>query len=131
MEITMKKRHKKIIYWLIAIAAAGGLTWVFAFYSNQPGPLDAFAQCLEEEGTTFYGAYWCPACNQQKTMFGRSAQHLPYEECSLPNNGGQTQECADAEIQSYPTWEFSDGERVIGVMSPQELSQRTNCELPS
>ena len=126
----MKKRHKKIMYYLIALLVVLGAAWAITSYNNQPGPLDEFAQCLEQEGAVFYGAYWCPACNQQKTMFGRSAQLLPYEECSLPNRGGQTQECTDVGIDSYPTWEFSDGERLSGVVTLEELSRRTNCQLP-
>lgn len=97
--------------------------------SNQPGEHDSFAQCLQEEGATFYGAFWCPHCQDQKALFGRSEKHLPYVECSLPNGQGQTKECIDEGIESYPTWEFSDGSRVGGVMSLAELSKKTGCTL--
>jgi len=127
----MKKRHKKALYWIIAIVAVVTAAWAINSYSNQPGELDSFAQCLEDQGATFYGAYWCPACNQQKTMFGRSQDLLPYEECSLPNRGGRNELCTGLGIEGYPTWEFPDGERVTGVVSLEELSRKTSCELPS
>ena len=39
---------------------------------------DGVAQCLTEKGVKFYGAFWCPHCQNQKKMFGRSARLLPY-----------------------------------------------------
>ena len=120
----MKKSHL-IIAGLIVVV--GGL---FAWSSVQPGQLDAFAQCLEEKDTTFYGAFWCPHCQEQKALFGNSEKKLPYVECSTPDRNGVLPVCEDAEIESYPTWEFADGERVLGVLTPEQLSERTGCLLP-
>lgn len=121
----MKKNTTFIIGVLVILV--GGL---FAWYAFAPSPLTAFAECLEEKGAAFYGAYWCPACNDQKALFGNAKNKIPYVECSLPNRGGQTSECTAAGIQSYPTWEFADGERVSGVVPLAELSSRTGCALP-
>ena len=50
------------------------------------GPEDpmtrALAEYLTEEGALFYGASWCPHCQEQKRLFGASASRLPYIECS-------------------------------------------------
>jgi len=126
----MKNRQKNILYWgiavLVVVSAVGGLV----YYSNQPGPLDGLAKCLKDKGTIFYGAYWCPVCNKQKTAFGRSAQYLPYTECSDPGTRNQNELCSTAGIESYPTWEFAGGERLTGVLSPEKLAEKTSCALP-
>ncbi|MAF80198.1 hypothetical protein CL629_03915 [bacterium] len=96
-----------------------------------PGKLDAFAQCLKDEDVTYYGAYWCPNCQNQNQMFGNSKKHLEYVECGV--RGAQNQqaaECNEADIEAYPTWEFSDGERVTGVQDVRFLAEKTGCELP-
>ena len=53
--------------------------------------LRALAQHLAQSDAKFYGASWCPACNEQKRVFGAAARHLPYVECSPDGrNGGDT-----------------------------------------
>lgn len=89
-----------------------------------------FAECLEEKGVIFYGAFWCSHCADQKAMFGEAKETLPYVECSLPDRSDQTQICKQQGIQSYPTWEFADGERESRVFSLEELSEKTGCSLP-
>ena len=86
----------------------------------------AFAQCLRDNGAVFYGAYWCSHCIQQKSDLGNS-KNIPYVECSLPNRAGQNDICNNAGIESYPTWEFSDGERLVGFLSKEVLSEKTGC----
>lgn len=88
----------------------------------------AFAQCLKDKGVKFYGAYWCPHCAAQKKLFGKAMSSVPYVECALPGNPqGQTQECKDADIKSYPTWTFPDGSRVTGEQSFKDLSDKSGC----
>lgn len=111
---------------VLAVLLVVGGTW---WYQATPGEHDAFAQCLGERGAKFYGAYWCPHCQDQKALLGKSEKLLPYIECSTPNGQGQLQICTDAGIQGYPTWEFSDGERISGVVSLEALSEKTGCEL--
>jgi len=88
-----------------------------------------FAKCLTDKGVKFYGAFWCSHCNNQKTMLGTSMQYVDYIECSTPDGQGQTQVCLDANIDSYPTWEFSGGSRIKGEMALLQLSQKSGCSL--
>lgn len=122
--------RKSYIYALIAIllVLAGG----YYLYVNaqKPGVYDSFATCIKDSGATFYGAFWCPHCQEQKKMFGKSAKLLPYVECSAPSGRGQTQVCIDAKVESYPTWQFADGSRVSGTQSFEALAQKTACTLP-
>ncbi|HEY4502259.1 MAG TPA: thioredoxin domain-containing protein [Candidatus Paceibacterota bacterium] len=114
-----------------AIVVALVLLAMSAFwYRSQPGKLDTFAQCLGEKGATFYGAFWCPHCQNQKALFGNSAKLLPYIECSTSDGKQQLQICTDAGITGYPTWEFANGERLSGEVELKVLSEKTGCELP-
>lgn len=121
---------RKILIFILALAlfVGGG----FFFYRKQnSGPnLDAFVQCLKDKKVIFYGAYWCPHCQNQKKLFGSSAKNLPYVECSNPAGTGQTKECDDKQIKGYPTWEFPDGSRVSGEMTLSDLSAKSGCSLP-
>jgi hypothetical protein len=97
---------------------------------NTPGQYDQFAQCIKDSGTIFYGAWWCPHCQNQKKMFGKSAKLLPYEECSTPDGNGVLQVCKDAGIEGYPTWVFGDGSRQSGEIPLATLAEKTSCTLP-
>lgn len=94
------------------------------------GRLDGFAQCLNDRGAVFYGAYWCSHCENQKKLFGSSAKLLPYVECSTPNGQSQLQRCAEKNIEGYPTWEFANGSRESGELSLARLAEKTGCTLP-
>ena len=126
----MKKKTKIVIYVVIGFVVLAGAITAWSYYNSQPGRYDDFAACLEQSGVTFYGAYWCPHCNDQKALFGKSASKLPYIECSLPGGQGQNTACNQAGITAYPTWDFAEGDRVEGVLSLEELSTRTGCPLP-
>jgi hypothetical protein len=125
------KRMRIAIWILVAIAAAAG---GYLYVKSAPPPngkYDSFAKCIANTSTTFYGAFWCPHCHDQKNEFGNSAQYLPYVECSLPDGSTQTQVCIDKNIQSYPTWYFPDGSSSTGELSLDILSQKTGCPLPT
>jgi hypothetical protein len=124
--IIFMKNNKTLIWIGLVIIVIVGL---FVFQRVQPGAHDELAQCLREKGTFFYGAFWCPACAEQKSVFGNSERLLPYIECSTPNRQGQTQICIDEEITSYPTWEFPDETRQTGVLQPSQLAKLSGCEL--
>ncbi|MBI4086728.1 hypothetical protein HY416_01965 [Candidatus Kaiserbacteria bacterium] len=98
--------------------------------STQPGKYDGFAQCLKDKNVIFYGAFWCPHCQEQKAMFGRSKDKLPYTECSTPDGKSQLAVCKDAGVKGYPTWVFADGERLSGPQSLSALAEKSGCELP-
>ncbi len=120
----------KIKKMIIAIVILGVLFTAYKVYdANTPGKYDTLVQCITKSDAKMYGAFWCPHCNNQKQMLGKSAQYLPYIECSQPNRV-QTEICNKANITSYPTWEFKSGERIIGELTPEKLSQLSGCPLP-
>ncbi|MDP3799878.1 MAG: hypothetical protein Q8Q90_00440 [bacterium] len=113
----------------ILIGGVVGLIGYGIYDYTQPGKYDSFATCIKDSGATFYGAFWCPHCQNQKKLFGKSERLLPYVECSLPSGQGQTQNCIDKKIEGYPTWEFKDGTRATDVFTLQELAEKTSCTL--
>lgn len=124
----MKKQY---VYGLIAVIVFIGLPMGYwAWYMSQPGKYDQFATCLADSGATFYGAFWCPHCQEQKAMFGKSEKLLPYVECSQPSGQGQLQVCIDAQVKTYPTWDFADGTRLTGTQQFATLAEKTSCPLP-
>lgn len=130
--MSLSKQNKVVVGWVVFIfIIAGGLIALAAYSSSKPSPLDGFAQCLSEKGATFYGAFWCPHCADQKKMFGRSVKKLPYVECSTPDGQGQLPVCSEKDITGYPTWVFADGTRESKVLELSTLSERTSCELPT
>lgn len=91
----------------------------------------ALAQHLQETGATFYGAWWCPHCYDQKQLFGKEAtQYLPYVECSPPDGQSQLDVCRQAQIPSYPTWEIN-GQRFNGAQSLSALAQLSGYQGPT
>lgn len=112
---------------VVLLALMGG--WTF-YHSSLPGKLDGFAQCITEKGATFYGAFWCPHCQNQKKMFGNSMEYIKYVECSTPDGRGQLSVCTDLGVQSYPTWIFADGTKETGELSVEKLAEKTDCTIP-
>ena len=119
-----------MIFWgiILGLIILGVLASVFV--SVRPNKLDSFAQCLKDNGTKMYGAFWCPHCQRTKAMFGSAVKLLPYVECSTPDGQGQTQICIDKGIQGYPTWIFPDGSKLSGEHTLQEISAASKCPLP-
>ncbi len=128
----MKKSSKQVLTWIILIVVVliGVVVLVKSNSDSGPGKLDQFALCLKDKGVIFYGAFWCPHCQNQKALFGKSVSLLPYVECSTPDGQSQTQICKDKKIEGYPTWEFSDGSRESGEVSLARLAEKTGCVLP-
>lgn len=110
---------------LVGAFAAGGLhAWQNGWLLPPEDPqLRGLAEHLEASGAKYYGAFWCPNCQEQRRMFGRSADRLPYVECS-PNGrrGAVAVECVINDINSYPTWVI-DGRPVQRVLSLDELAR--------
>jgi glutaredoxin len=122
------------VYVVLVIVLIGGL--IFARNASAPheslpstSPYDAFATCISDAGAKFYGTYWCPHCKAQKELF-QNSKKLPYIECSTPNGQSQTPVCAEAGIQSYPTWRFADGTELSGKQSFETLAGKTSCTVP-
>ena len=90
--------------------------------------LRRLAEHLEARGDVFYGASWCPHCQQQKDMFGAAAEFLPYVECAPHGpRGPRATACQIAEIRNYPTW-MIDGRKVERLMPPELLAKLTGFE---
>ena len=122
--------------WLGLVAVRGALAAVVillvhgnyvAPQAEAQGPEDpnirALAEHLADEGALFYGASWCPHCQEQKRLFGASARRLPYVECSPAGpNAPQAPSCNIAGVQSYPTW-IINGRTIVGqVLSLAQLA---------
>jgi len=125
---------KKTISILIGLIIIAGIVIIAVTAGDktqkEPTENEVFAQCIADSGATFFGAFWCPHCINQKDAFGKKATKLlPYQECSTANRQ-QNSLCQKEEIESYPTWEFTDGSRMSGELSFVELAENTGCALP-
>ncbi|HEY4514902.1 MAG TPA: hypothetical protein VJJ22_01960 [Candidatus Paceibacterota bacterium] len=117
------------LFWIIRSSSGG----------SGPAPLDTFATCLGTQGATFYGAFWCSHCANQKAQFGKSAKLLPYVECSTADGQSQLPACKSKGITSYPTWEFvttadngsATTTRLTGEIALTKLAEITSCPLPA
>ena len=123
----------------VLLIAVGGVLYVLSankqVSNNSPvntgTPVAQFTQCLADKGALFYGAFWCPHCQDQKKLFGDAQKLLPYVECSTSDGNGQTQICKEKGITGYPTWMFADGSKAEGKQSFAQLSEKTGCTLPA
>ncbi len=99
------------------------------------GPEDPFARTVAEALTTagakFYGASWCPHCQDQKKLFGTAARYLPYVECA-PNGAQSPQatECVAEQIKGYPTW-IINGNRYSRMLSVKQLGLMVGVRAPA
>ena len=112
---------------VIVTAIIGGLGYLYINNETKPSKNDNLARCLTESGTKMFGAYWCPHCQNQKKEFGNAWKYVKYIECSLPGEKGQNRQCNKEGIESYPTWEFSDGTRLTGEIPLKQLAEKSGC----
>ena len=116
-----------------AVALVLGLQLHFSgVFDPAAGPEDprlkALATHLDESGARFYGAYWCPACQERKKLFTASVDRLPYIECTPEGRGGpRAVDCLTRNIEQYPTW-IIDGQRHTGVVSIERLGRLSNFD---
>lgn len=124
---------------LFVLAFAGGWYYkkhkvVDAEPTGRPirsGEYDAFAKCLASKQAKMYGLYWCPHCADQKAMFGDSFQYVPYVECAIKGVPHElAPECKAAGAKLFPSWQFGTDPPKEGVLSLQQLSEKTGCSLP-
>jgi len=91
----------------------------------------SLADHLTKTGARFYGASWCPHCQQQKHNFGSAAARLPYIECSPGGQGTPPAKvCVDAGINVYPTW-FINGEKIEETLSVEQLADKSGFKAPA
>lgn len=109
-------------------AFAGG-----RFYKNHK--YDSFAKCLASNRAKMYGLFWCPHCADQKRMFAGSFEYVPYVECAVKQSDGKLSkemapECKAVGVKLFPSWQFGAEPPKEGVLSLDELSQKSGCSLP-
>ena len=97
------------------------------YWGGAPKPEDpwvrALAEHLSKSDAKFYGASWCPHCQDQKKLFGSSVKRIPYVECSPGGpRAPQATICKDKNITNYPTW-IINGQRQTGVLALDALAQ--------
>ncbi|MFZ1169028.1 MAG: hypothetical protein WBQ87_18830, partial [Candidatus Sulfotelmatobacter sp.] len=101
-EASANSRNKLILGGIVvmfALAYAAG--W---YHSNHR--YDGFAKCLATKQAKMYGLYWCPHCIEQKEMFGKAFQYVPYVECAIKGSRELTPACKAAGIKLFPSWQF-------------------------
>lgn len=126
----MSEQNTTRLMWVVALLFVVAAIAFITIESRKPGKYDEFAQCLSDKGAKFYGAFWCPHCQNQKAMFGKAAKKLPYTECSTPDGQNQLQVCKDAGVTGYPMWSFTDGSTINGEAELSVLAEKTSCVLP-
>ena len=114
--------------WVGIVAALVVAYAAFWYYSNHR--YDEFAKCLATKQAKMYGLYWCPHCADQKAMFGRAFQYVPYVECGIKGSHDLAPACAAAGVKLFPAWQFGTNPPIEGVFPLQELSDKTGCSLP-
>ncbi|TWU50499.1 putative bifunctional phosphatase/peptidyl-prolyl cis-trans isomerase [Rubripirellula tenax] len=88
-----------------------------------------FAKDLADAGVVFYGAHWCPACTAQKELFSDGKDNLPFVEVTNPDRSLNSVGIAEG-ISEYPTWDFPNGTRLVGVQTLATLSATANVAIP-
>jgi hypothetical protein len=125
---------KQILISVLIFVATAIILVGFYFLMNRnslqkPTDMETFTKCLSDNGAKFYGAFWCPHCQNQKKMFGDSIKNVNYIECATSDGNGQTDICKEAGITGYPTWKFQNGKEASGELTFQQLSEYSGCVL--
>lgn len=106
-------------------AVAAIVLGAFVFAAGPAGATPyqlALARHLAQSKAVFYGAYWCPHCQEQKHQFGGAAGLLPYVECDPKGPNPQPERCERAGVRVFPTWDIG-GSRREGVQSLEALAE--------
>lgn len=118
-------RHWLTYCGVATLVTLGGLQ---LYYSDMLAPredpqLQALASHLQRSGVKFYGTFWCATCQEQKRLFGTSAERLPYVECTPDGrNGLLARVCIEEKINRYPTW-IIRGQRYSQMLNIEELTR--------
>jgi len=122
-------KTKKVILYVVVAALFAGAYLAGRYHKNHK--YDSFAKCLATKNARMYGLYWCPHCADQKREFGSSFRYVPYIECASENDPHElTPTCKAAGVKLFPSWQFGADPPKEGVLTLQELSQKTGCSLP-
>jgi|GEM_PF-1293710 len=91
------------------------------------GKYAELAKCLTKEGVKFYGAFWCPHCQEQKAMFGDDLRYVTFVECDPRDPKADPADCAERKIDRYPTWFFPGQGNETGYHTAEELAKKSGC----
>ncbi|MAF80188.1 hypothetical protein CL629_03865 [bacterium] len=105
---------------VMIIAALSYNQWRSSPYEN----LDEFAQCITDKGIVMYGTDSCSYCRAEKAEFKSAFQYINYIECDK-----EPERCAEANIESTPTWVLADGTKLVGKQGLERLADASECEL--
>jgi len=87
------------------------------------------AQCLVDNGVRTYGAWWCPPCHYQKSLFGKQAWKIMeqnHTECYEEGIFKMKPICVEAGIERFPSIDFQ-GKRITSVLTLEQLSEFSGC----
>ena len=118
------KWRKPLWAGLIVVLFAGAY---YAGWYHKNHRYDQFAKCIASKNARMYGLYWCPHCLEQKEMFGKSFQYVPYVECAIKGSREMAPECKAVHAAHFPSWQFNGGPLVEGVRSMEDLGAQTGC----
>lgn len=121
-------RKQSYLMYAIVVLLLAGAYLAGRYYRGHKH--DSFAKCLAAHQAKMYGLYWCPHCADQKLMFGDSFENVPYIECAIRGSHEVAPECKAAGVKLFPSWQFGSEPPKVGVLSLDELSQKTGCKLP-
>lgn len=121
------KAKKMFSYGVILILVVGAFIGG-RYYRNHK--YDAFAKCMATKQAKMYGLYWCPHCIEQKEMFGGAFHYIPYVECAIKGSSEVAPACKVAGVKLFPSWQFGTEPPKEGVLSLEDLSDKTGCSLP-
>ncbi len=117
-----KSTKTRIIIFVLILVAITTLMTLVVRGSGTAGKYSTFVTALKDSGAKFYGAFWCPHCQEQEKALDASRQSLEraglYVECSTPDGRDQKQICDDEKIESYPTWKFPNGIKITYAGKP-------------
>ena len=123
------RKTKKILLYVIILVLFAGAYLAGRYYKNHK--YDSFAKCIAAKNAKMYGLYWCSHCADQKREFGSAFHYVPYVECASENDPHElTTACKAAGVKLFPSWQFGSDPPKEGVLSLEELSQKTGCSLP-
>jgi hypothetical protein len=122
-------KTKKVILYIVIAALFAGAYLAGRYYRNHK--YDSFARCIATKNAKMYGLYWCSHCADQKREFGSAFRYITYIECASENDAHElTPACKAAGVKLFPSWQFGADPPKEGVLTLQELSQKTGCSLP-
>ena len=98
-------------------------------YSTNKTYKEELARHLTSVGAVMYGAYWCPHCKRQKTMFDDGFKDVTYVECDSQGEDANPQLCRSKAITAYPTWEIN-GRFHAGVLPLERLAKLSGFHSP-